>query len=213
MKKVLMLVPILTLLITGCSLKQKAMVDNSSLNQPIPSSEAQNDKQTIDQTQPQNLVGASKETDNTSTENKYVTKTISNRDSLTGKELPTVKMRTTQKVADLMKGKQFGVIAMPSIIDYLLEKGVSNSDPKMRVIGPSYQILPQGENFGGVIDFSFCYFDEDIRGYNEKLFYVGKENSGVWENIGGTPKPEDNCVDISLESAPDYTIAVYAGEE
>jgi len=144
-------------------------------------------------------------------ESANVTKMISFQDPDTGKELPSVKMKTTQKVEKLMSEKQLGIISMPSIIDYLLEKGVSNSDQKMRVIGPFYQILPQGETFGGVINFSFCYFDEDIRGYNENLFYIGEEKSGVWENIGGTPNPEDNCVDISLESAPDYNIAVYAG--
>lgn len=213
MKKIFIFFPIFILLLVGCSLKQKAGVDDSVLNPPVSLSEEQNDKQIINQAQPQNLVGASKEIDNTSLDNTYITRTISNRDPLTNKELPTVKIKTTQNIAELMDEKQFGVIAMPSIIDSLLARGYSNSNPKMRVVGPFYQISPQGESFGGAINFSFCYFDEDIRGYNENLFYIGKESSGVWENIGGTPNPENNCVDISLESAPEYTIAVYAGIE
>lgn len=147
------------------------------------------------------------------TENKYVTKIINNKDPLTGEALPDIKIKTTQKIVDSMSENKLSIISMPSIIDFLSENGVSNSDPKMRVIGPFYQVFSEGKSFGGAIDFSFCYFDEDIRGYNENLFYIGKENSGVWENIGGTPKPEENCVSISLESAPDYTIAVYAGIE
>ena len=213
MKKVLILFPILTLLIAGCSLTQKAEVDSSALNQPASLLEEQNDKQTLNQTQPQNLVETAKEIDNTSLENKHVTQTISFQDPLTGKEMPVVKMNTTQKVVELISKKQFGVISMPSTVDFLLEKGTLNSDPKMKVIGPFYQIFPQGEAFGGVIDFSFCYFNEDIRGYNENLFYISEEKNGAWEKIGGTPSPEDNCVNISLESAPAYNIAVYAGVE
>jgi len=55
MKKVLILFPILALLITGCSLTQKPVVNNSASNQPISSPEEQNNKQIINQTQPQNV--------------------------------------------------------------------------------------------------------------------------------------------------------------
>jgi len=209
----LIIFPVLALLVAGCSLTQKPVVDNSALNQPASSTEAQNDKQTINQTQLQNSVGNSKETDNTLTEDIYVTKTMNFKDNQTGKELPAVTMRVTKEFSQLMKenNKQIGIVAMPSIIPSLIDYGYSDSNPRMRTIGPFYQILPQGEAFGGVINFSFCYFDEDIRGYDEDLFYIAEEKDGSWQKLGGIPNPENNCVDISLENAPDYSLSVYAG--
>jgi hypothetical protein len=148
--------------------------------------------------------------DKTEMNEQFVTKIIDFYDPITGDELPSVTIKTSPKIASEL---QVAIISMPSVVDSLIESGYHDSHPKMRVIGPFYQITPQGEPFGGVIDFSFCYFDADIRGYDENLFYIGKETSDVWENIGGTSMPDKNCVDISLTHAPEYTFAVYAGIE
>jgi len=55
MKKILILFPILTLVIAGCSLTPKAVVDNFAPNQPVSLMEDQNNKPTLNQTQPQNI--------------------------------------------------------------------------------------------------------------------------------------------------------------
>lgn len=57
MKKILILFPILTLLIAGCSSTQtqKAVVDTPTPNQPVSLMEDQNNKPTLNQTPPQNI--------------------------------------------------------------------------------------------------------------------------------------------------------------
>lgn len=55
MKKILILFPILTLLIAGCSLTQKAVVDNSTLKRSVSLSEEQNEKEVVNQIKPQNV--------------------------------------------------------------------------------------------------------------------------------------------------------------
>lgn len=141
-----------------------------------------------------------------------VKSTIISTDPVTGQEMPPVEIVTTLDVKNTISEMDFGIISMPSVKDSLRESGVSESDPRMKTIGPFYQISPQGESFGGNISFSFCYFDEDIENYNESLFYIAHNISGKWEKIGGSPNPDKNCVEISLDRAPEYSISVYSGD-
>jgi hypothetical protein len=143
----------------------------------------------------------------------WVIKIIDSNDFLTGEALPLIKMKIREDFIDEFTDKNIGIITIPSIKETLLEHGYLETHPKMRVIGPSYQIYPQGESFGDTIIFSFCYFDQDIGNFDESLFYIGKETPDVWENIGGVVNPSQNCVDINLDTAPDYTFGVYAGLE
>lgn len=149
----------------------------------------------------------------TEKEGDVVTRTINSVDSLTGDQLPTITLTTTVDILESLEQEDFAIIAMPSIKDSLIEMGYEDTHPRMRTIGPFYQIYPQGISFGGDINFSFCYFDEDVGNFNEELFYIGKETSDVWENIGGIANPSQNCVDITFTQAPDYSFGIYAGIE
>ncbi|MFT4305144.1 MAG: hypothetical protein ACMXX8_03550, partial [Candidatus Woesearchaeota archaeon] len=125
-------------------------------------------------------------------------RTFEKFDPLTRKQLPSVTITTTNDVAENLQLLNFGIFSMPSSKDHLIERGFSDEHPQMRVIGPSYQIIPQGESFGGIVNFTFCYFDEDIGNYDENLFYIAKEGDGGWEKIGGVAKPLEKCVEVTL---------------
>ena len=145
--------------------------------------------------------------------NEYTYKITGNVDPITGETLPDVTVSTTNQTSLRLSDINFNIITVPSNKEFLREQGYSETDPKMRVIGPSYQIYPQGESFEGIVNFNFCYFDEDIGDFNESNFYIAKETSGVWENIGGNPNPSNNCVDINLTSAPETSIGIYSSLE
>ncbi len=142
----------------------------------------------------------------------YVTKTFNPKSPNTGKELSKVSMTLTAELNKSLEGKM-GLVTIPSVKENLRLLEIPESSPRLRTIGPFYQMLPQGEPFNGEIDFSFCYSDEDVEGFDENLFYIGEETTGVWKKIGGTPDPDSNCVYITLNESPAYNFGIYAGLE
>ena len=156
------------------------------------------------------ILGCSaEETTTESIANESITKTISPQDPVTKKQLPTAHITIPKEEQNVI---EIRLITMPSVKDFLIEQGATNH-PGMRVIGPFYQISPQGTHFNGTIHFSFCYNEEDIDNYDESLFYIAEEYGGDWKKIGGTPNPEKKCVDINLTKSPKYSFAIYAGLE